>query len=157
MCIRDSNYDHPDALEISLLKKHINELKKGQSVGIPQYDFVTHRRKTSETTLGQCSILIVEGILALAIEEVRNLFDIKIFVDTDPDIRVMRRIRRDLEQRGRSFSSIRARYYDHVRPMHLEYVEPSKQWADIIVPEGGSNKVANAILLARLNEHLRLN
>ena len=126
-------------------------------MSVPQYDFVNHRRKDTTTTVGQCSVLIVEGILALAIEDVRSLFDIKVFVDTDPDIRVMRRIRRDLEQRGRSFGSIRARYYDHVRPMHLKFVEPSKQWADIIVPEGGGNEVANAILLARLNEHIRTN
>ncbi len=148
------NYDHPDALETDLLVKHIQELRTGKPADIPIYDFVKHTRKVECRTLDPRPVLIVEGIMALAVPRVRELFDIKIFVDTDADLRVFRRIRRDIEQRGRSFNSVRHQYYEYVRPMHTEFVEPSKRWADLIVPEGGSNRVALEVLVARLQRDL---
>jgi uridine kinase len=148
------NYDHPDALESELLVKHIQTLRSGEPADIPVYDFVRHTRSEESRKLAPCPVLIVEGIMALAVPKIRELFDIKIFVDTDADLRVFRRIRRDIEQRGRSFSSVREQYYEFVRPMHMEFVEPSKRWADLIVPEGGSNRVALEVLVARLQRDL---
>jgi uridine kinase len=148
------NYDHPDALETELLVEHIQSLRMGQPAEIPVYDFVRHTRAPETRYLDARPVLIVEGIMALAVPAVRELFDIKIFVDTDSDLRVFRRIRRDIEQRGRSFNSVRQQYYEFVRPMHLEFVEPSKRWADLIVPEGGSNRVALEVLVARLQRDL---
>ncbi len=148
------NYDHPDALETELLVEHIGLLRTGKPAEIPVYDFVHHNRSQETRRLEPRPVLIVEGIMALAVPAVRELFDIKIFVDTDADLRVFRRIRRDIEQRGRSFQSVRQQYYDFVRPMHMEFVEPSKRWADLIVPEGGSNRVALEVLVARLQRDL---
>lgn len=148
------NYDHPDALETDLLVKNITSLRSGEPANLPIYDFVLHTRKTESRQLEPRPVLIVEGIMALAVPRVRELFDIKIFVDTDADLRVFRRIRRDIEQRGRSFNSVRTQYYESVRPMHTEFVEPSKRWADLIVPEGGSNRVALEVLVARLQRDL---
>jgi len=148
------NYDHPDALETDLLVEHIQALRSGQCAELPIYDFVLHTRKSESRSLKPRPVLIVEGIMALAVPRVRELFDIKIFVDTDADLRVFRRIRRDIEQRGRSFNSVRNQYYEYVRPMHTEFVEPSKRWADLIVPEGGSNRVALEVLVARLQRDL---
>jgi uridine kinase len=144
------NYDHPEALESDLLATHLAELRAGRSVELPIYDFVTHTRKSETRKVSPTRVVIVEGILTFVDESVREQLDIKIFVDTDADIRLLRRIRRDLERRGRQFAAIRDQYYKHVRPMHLQFVEPSKQHADIIVPEGGSNKVALDVLVARL-------
>lgn len=144
------NFDHPDALETPLLIEHVKALRAGQSIGQPSYDFTTHRRKTELRTVSPAPVIIVEGILVLAEAELRALFDIKIYVDTDADIRVFRRIRRDIEQRGRSFESVRQQYYRTVRPMTLQFVEPSRRWADIIVPEGGDNEVALDLLSAKL-------
>ena len=144
------NYDHPDSLETSLLVDHIRRLRRRESVEIPIYDFVSHLRLPTTRMVRPAPIILVEGILTLADETLRSLFDIKIFVDTDADIRVFRRIRRDLEQRGRTFASVRERYYNHVRPMHLQFVEPSKRWADLIVPEGGDNAVAIDLLITKL-------
>ncbi len=146
------NYDHPDSLETGLLVEHLRHLRSGRSVEIPNYDFVTHLRSPNLRTVRAAPVILVEGILSLADEALRSLFDIKIFVDTDADIRVFRRIRRDLEQRGRTFTSVRERYYSHVRPMHLEFVEPSKRWADLIVPEGGDNAVAIDLLITKLEK-----
>lgn len=148
------NYDHPDALETELLIEHVGALCSGNTVEIPVYDFVHHTRSQETRRLEPRPVLIVEGIMALAVPGIRQLMDIKIFVDTDADIRVFRRIRRDLEQRGRSFSSVREQYYESVRPMHREFVEPSKRQADLIVPEGGSNRVALEVLVARLQRDL---
>jgi uridine kinase len=117
---------------------------------VPTYDFVTHTRRPDTRTTQPSEVIIVEGILVFVEAKVRAQLDIKIFVDTDPDIRVFRRIRRDLEERGRTFSSIRDQYYSTVRPMHLQFVEPSKRWADLIIPEGGENKVALEVLLGKL-------
>ena len=144
------NFDHPSSLETELMVEHVRHLKDGQAVEVPGYDFTTHTRFPNTTSMTPKPILIVEGILVLAEPELRNLMDIRIFVDTAADIRVFRRIRRDIEQRGRSFSSIRDQYYKTVRPMHMQFVEPSKRWADLIVPEGGENRVALDVLIAKL-------
>ncbi|MCA9581850.1 MAG: uridine kinase [Myxococcales bacterium] len=135
------NFDHPEALETELLVRHLRALKQGKPVDVPIYDFQTHSRRKDTTRATATPVIIVEGILVFADIALRSLFDIKIFVDTDADIRVFRRIRRDMEQRGRTFSSVRDQYYGTVRPMHLEYVEPSKRWADMIIPEGGRTEV----------------
>ena len=144
------NYDHPSSLESDLLAEHLRELRAGRSVQIPKYDFRTHTRRPETRTAHPAEVIIVEGILVFVEAKVRAQLDIKIFVDTDPDIRVFRRIRRDLEERGRTFTSIRDQYYSTVRPMHLQFVEPSKRWADLIIPEGGENKVALDVLLGKL-------
>jgi len=144
------NYDHPDALESELLAEHLRALRGGEAVDIPIYDFRTHTRRRDTRHLAPTAVVLVEGILTLAQPAVREQLDIKIFVDTDPDIRVFRRIRRDIEDRGRTFASCREQYYRSVRPMHNHFVEPSKRWADLIIPEGGDNHVALEILVARL-------
>lgn len=144
------NYDHPDALESELLARHIAALRAGEAIEVPIYDFRTHTRRQETRRVTPTAVVIVEGILTLAEPSVREQLDIKIFVDTDPDIRVFRRIRRDLEDRGRNFTSCREQYYRSVRPMHNQFVEPSKRWADLIIPEGGDNHVALEILVARL-------
>ena len=144
------NYDHPSALESALLADHLRRLRGGEVVELPIYDFVSHTRKVETRRVEPAPVVIVEGILVFVEAAVREQLDIKIFVDTDADIRLMRRIRRDLEQRGRTFSSVRDQYYATVRPMHLEFVEPSKRWADLILPEGGDNRIALELLLGRL-------
>ena len=144
------NYDHPTALDSELLAHHLGELRGGRAIEVPIYDFATHTRRRETRTLAPARVIIVEGILVFAEPALRELMDIKIFVDTDPDIRLMRRIRRDLEERGRTLSSVREQYHATVRPMHLEYVEPSKRWADLIIPEGGDNRVALDVLLGQL-------
>lgn len=144
------NYDHPEALESELLAEHLRDLRAGRSVDIPVYDFVTHLRRKETWRAEPAPVIIVEGILVLVEHDVREKLDIKIFVDTDADLRVFRRVRRDLEERGRTFASVRDQYYSTVRPMHIQHVEPSKRWADLIVPEGGENKVALDVLLAKL-------
>jgi uridine kinase len=145
-----TNFDHPAALESTLLAEHLRDLRAGKHVDIPIYDFATHSRTKETRRVSPAPLIIVEGILVFAEAQVREQMDIKIFVDTDADIRLMRRIRRDLESRGRTFDSIRNQYYATVRPMHIEYVEPTKRWADLIVPEGGDNHVALDVLLGRL-------
>jgi uridine kinase len=144
------NFDHPESLETPLMVEHLQQLRAGKAVRVPIYDFTTHRRLVETHRLEPGAVLVVEGILVLADADLRSMLDIKVFVDTDADIRVFRRIRRDIEQRGRSFESVRKQYYSTVRPMHLQFVEPSKRWADIIVPEGGRNQVALDLLVARL-------
>ncbi|MSP59978.1 MAG: uridine kinase [Myxococcales bacterium] len=144
------NYDHPDALDNDLFALHLGALRAGEAVDLPIYDFVTHSRRQESRRVSPARIIIVEGILVFVEERVRRLLDIKLFVDTDADLRVFRRIRRDLEQRGRSFNSVREQYYNFVRPMHLEYVEPSKRWADLIIPEGGENRIALDVILGKL-------
>jgi len=145
-----TNFDHPASLESTLLAEHLRDLRAGKHVDIPIYDFATHSRTKETRRVSPAPLIIVEGILVFAEAQVREQMDIKIFVDTDADIRLMRRIRRDLESRGRTFDSIRNQYYATVRPMHIEYVEPTKRWADLIVPEGGDNHVALDVLLGRL-------
>jgi uridine kinase len=144
------NFDHPDALESELLVEHVRALKDGRAVDVPSYDFKTHRRFEKTQRVEPRPVIIVEGILAFVEAKLRDELDIKLFVDTDADIRIFRRIRRDMEQRGRSFESIRDQYYRTVRPMHLQFVEPSKRWADLIIPEGGNNRVALDLIIAKL-------
>jgi uridine kinase len=144
------NYDHPASLESDLLARHLSELRSGRTVDVPIYDFATHTRRPDTRRVEPAAVVIVEGILVFTEPLLRDMMDIKIFVDTDSDIRLIRRIRRDLEQRGRTFESVRAQYYATVRPMHIEHVEPSKRWADLIVPEGGDNKVALDVILGQL-------
>lgn len=144
------NFDHPDSLESELLVRQLQELKSGNGVDVPIYDFKTHRRRTEVHRVEPTPVIILEGILVFVEPAVRELLDIKIFVDTDADIRIFRRIRRDMEQRGRTFESVREQYYKTVRPMHVQFVEPSKRWADLIIPEGGNNRVALDLILAKL-------
>jgi uridine kinase len=146
------NYDHPDAVELDLLIAHLDALRAGQSIDRPTYDFNNHDRvKGGALRIEPAPIIVVEGILVLAEDRLRARFDVKIFVDTDADIRLMRRIRRDLEQRGRAFANIRKQYYETVRPMHLAFVEPSKRFADVILPEGGRNHVALDFILSHVH------
>jgi uridine kinase len=148
------NFDHPESLETDLLIAHLRTLRSGQAIDMPVYDFKTHARKPLRRRVEPAPFVVVEGILLFVEPALRELLDIKIFVDTDADIRVLRRIRRDLEQRGRSFQSIREQYYKTVRPMHLQFVEPSKRWADLIIPEGGENHVALDLVIGRLRHYL---
>ena len=144
------NFDHPSALDSGLLVDQLRQLRDGTPVEVPIYDFATHTRRRDTRTVRAARVIIVEGILVFSEPALRDQMDIKIFVDTDADIRLMRRIRRDLEERGRTFQSVRDQYYATVRPMHLEYVEPTKRWADLIIPEGGDNRVAIDVLLGQL-------
>jgi uridine kinase len=144
------NFDHPDSLDNEFLIEQIRQLKSGQPIIAPQYDFSTHSRHPEGLEVQPRPVIVVEGILLFAIPDLRKMFDIKLFVDTDADIRVLRRIRRDIRDRGRDFESIRSQYYQTVRPMHLEFVEPSKRWADLIIPEGGENLIALDVIIERL-------
>lgn len=144
------NYDHPDSLETELLVEHIHQLKTGQVVEMPVYDFTTHSRKEKTVKVESQPVILVEGILIFVEKDLRNLFDMKIYVDTDADIRFIRRLTRDIEERGRTVKSVIEQYLSTVRPMHLEFVESSKRYADIIVPEGGLNEVALDMVIARL-------
>lgn len=144
------NFDHPDSLETDLLVRHLRLLRSGEAIGGPEYDFTQHRRAAETTRIEPAAVILVEGILVLADADLRGLLDLKLFVDTDSDLRVFRRIRRDIEQRGRTFDSVRKQYYETVRPMTLQFVEPSKRWADVIIPEGGRNAVALDLLVAKL-------
>ena len=136
------NYDHPDSYDSQLLITHLNILKQGKSIQKPTYDFVIHNRSKEVEIINPANVVIVEGIMVFAIPELKNLFDIKLFVDTPDDIRFIRRLTRDIEHRGRTVESVVSQYLSTVRPMHLLFVEPSKKFADIIIPEGGENQVA---------------
>jgi len=144
------NFDHPNSLDTELLIYHIRELKAQRPIYLPIYDFKTHTRTDQTTVIQPQSIIIVEGILIFAEPDLRSLFDVKIFVDTDPDIRFIRRLQRDIAERGRTTESVIHQYLTTVRPMHLEFVEPSKRYADVIIPEGGLNIVAMDMVVARL-------
>jgi uridine kinase len=144
------NFDHPDALESELLAEHLRLLKEGRAVEVPVYDFTTHTRKSETKRVEPRKVIVVEGILIFAEIALRDLMDIKIYVDTDADIRLIRRLQRDITDRGRSVESVIHQYMESVRPMHLEFVEPSKRYADIIVPEGGFNLTAIDMIVARV-------
>ena len=148
------NFDHPDSLESELLVRHLKALKQGMVVETPIYDFKVHRRAAESRRVEPRKVILVDGILIYVEPELRKLFDVKIFVDTDADIRLIRRLKRDIAERGRSVESVVTQYESTVRPMHLEFVEPSKRYADLIVPEGGENTVALDFLFARLRELL---
>jgi len=147
------NFDHPDSLETELLTRLLDVLMKGSSVEVPVYEFATHSRKTDTQRAEPRKVIIVEGILVLAEPELRKRIDIKLFVDTPADIRFVRRLIRDIESRGRSLTSVVDQYMTTVRPMHEEFVEPSKRHADLIIPEGGENQVALDAIISRV-EHL---
>ena len=148
------NFDHPDSLESELLVRHLKALKQGMVVETPIYDFKVHRRAAESRRVEPRKVILVDGILIYAEPELRKLFDVKIYVDTDADIRFIRRLKRDIAERGRTVESVVTQYESTVRPMHMEFVEPSKRYADLIVPEGGENMVALDFLFARLRELL---
>ena len=145
------NFDHPDAFDFELLINHIRLLKEGQTILKPVYDFTIHDRGDQSEVVHPCSVLVIEGIFVLWEERLRELFDIKLFVDTPADIRFIRRLQRDMEIRGRSLDSIVQQYINTVRPMHLLFVEPSKQYADLIIPEGGSNSIAIDLIASKIS------
>jgi uridine kinase len=148
------NFDHPNSLESKLLVKHIKQLLENKEVHVPVYDFTRHRR-TEETVLVEPSpIVLVDGILIFTKRRLRELMDIKVYVDTDPDVRFIRRLQRDIQERGRSLDSVVSQYMDTVRPMHLKFVEPSKRYSDVIIPNGGLNRVAMEMVVSRLRELL---
>lgn len=150
------NYDHPNSLETKLLEKHIRHLLAGKAVHVPVYDF-SHHRRTDETVLVEPSpIILVDGILIFTKRRLRELMDIKVFVDTDSDVRFIRRLKRDIEERERSLDSVVQQYLETVRPMHLKFVEPSKRFADVIIPGGGLNQVAIDMVVSRLHAMLTL-
>jgi len=144
------NYDHPDSLETELLVKHVRQLLAGQAVEVPVYDFTTHTRTRRTHRVEPRRVILVEGILIFAEPALRDLMDVKIYVDTDADIRFIRRLQRDIAERGRTMESVIEQYLTTVRPMHLEFVEPSKRYADVIIPEGGFNVVALDMVVARV-------
>ncbi len=148
------NFDHPDALETELLIDHIKQLKQGRSVPVPVYDFTTYCRTNEVRIVKPQPIVLVEGILIFAEPDLRSLFDVRIFVDTAADIRFIRRLKRDIDERGRTVNSVIEQYLHSVRPMHLDFVEPSKRYADVIIPEGGHNVVAIDIVAARIRNML---
>jgi uridine kinase len=149
------NYDHPDALETALLIRDIERLRTGAAVDVPVYDFATHARLDRRRRVDPRKVIILDGILILWDPELRRLMDIKIFVDTDPDLRLIRRLERDIRERGRTAAAVIEQYLGTVRPMHLEFVEPSKRWADVIVPEGGHKRVAVDMILTKVQSILR--
>lgn len=150
------NYDHPDSLETELLIKQVKQLLEGKSVHIPVYDFTNHRRTAETKRVDPCPIILIDGILIFTDPVLRDLMDIKVYVDTDPDVRFIRRLQRDIRERGRSLESIIEQYMGTVRLMHMEFVEPSKRYADVIVPHGGLNKVAMEMVTTRLIALLQL-
>lgn len=150
-----TNYDHPMAFDNDLLVEHLQKLIKGEAIEKPRYDFTVHNRAEDTTTVEPREIIIVEGILILEDERIRDLLDIKVYVDTDADIRILRRLVRDIDERGRTVESVIDQYLKMVRPMHMEFTEPTKRYADIIIPEGGHNYVAIDILMAKIRDILK--
>ncbi|MBM4424275.1 MAG: uridine kinase [Chloroflexi bacterium] len=154
--LRDSvNFDHPDSLDTGLMIQHLEQLRSGQTIQLPVYDFTINARSGKTIPIGPQPVVIVEGILIFAEPALRAIFDMKIFVDTDADIRFIRRLERDVAERGRAPQSVIRQYLSTVRPMHLDFVEPSKRYADIIIPEGGLNTVAIEMVVARIEALLR--
>jgi len=151
---REQNMDHPNALETELLLEHLTLLRRGEAVLVPVYDFAAYRRTERTTLVEPRPVILVEGILVLATPELRDELDVKVYVDADADIRLVRRLQRDILERGRDLQTVIAQYLDTVRPMHLQFVEPSKRYADVIIPEGGRNRVALEMICARLRASL---
>ena len=147
---KDINFDHPDSLDNELMAQHIQQLQQRQTIEMPIYDFRLHERLEETERIGAKPVILVEGILILALPMLRERFDIKLFVDTDADVRLIRRIQRDISERGRTIESVINQYMKTVRPMHLEFVEPSKRYADVIIPEGGHNKIAISMITDRV-------
>ncbi|HEY8021181.1 MAG TPA: uridine kinase [Thermoanaerobaculia bacterium] len=152
--LRDHNFDHPDALDGDLLTAHVAALKAGRPIEVPIYDFVGHRRTGDTRRVEPRPVVLLEGILLFVEPALRALLDFKLYVDTDADLRLIRRLRRDLAERGRSVGDVLHQYLATVRPMHLEFVEPSKRWADLILPEGGENRAALDMVVARVEQLL---
>jgi len=148
------NFDHPDSLETELLVEHLHTWREGHSVEVPVYDFRTHRRTEQTIRVEPQRVALIEGILVFAEPKLREMFDVKLYVDADADIRFIRRLQRDLTERGRTMESVVEQYLNTVRPMHLEFVEPSKRYADVIIPEGGYNQVAMDMVVARIERLL---
>lgn len=148
------NYDEPEALDTSLMVYQLDQLRHGQAIDCPVYDFTQHNRSNETIRINPERVILVEGIMIFASEELRNLMDIRIFVDTDADIRLCRRIKRDVTKRGRSLESVINQYKTTVKPMHEKHVEPSKKYADLVVPEGGKNAVALDMIEGRIRRHL---
>ena len=144
------NYDHPDSLETELLIEHLAQIKQGHAVEVPSYDFAIHNRRSITDTAHPAPIILVEGILIFVDKALRDQMDMRIFVDTDADLRFIRRLQRDMSERGRTFGSVIEQYMETVRPMHLEFVEPSKRYADIIIPADGHNPVAMELIISRI-------
>ena len=149
---RRINWDHPNAFDWDLLLQHLTALASGASIEKPEYDFVSHLRREERVHVPAADVVVVDGILTLADPRIRELFDVKVFVDTDADIRLIRRLRRDIVQRGRPIDEIIDQYLTTVQPMHLEFVEPSKRYADVIVPRGGHNEVAIEMIVAKIRQ-----
>ena len=148
------NYDHPNAYDTDMFVEHLKALKNGESIECPVYDYAIYDRSENTVTVRPSRVIIVEGIMIFYPEEIRKLMDIKVFVDADADIRILRRITRDVKNRGRSLDSVINQYLSTVKPMHEAFVEPSKRFADIIIPEGGENLVALDMLIGRIKAHL---
>src|SRR6056297_3239844 len=152
---KKQNFDHPSSLETELMIRHLSALRGGYKVDIPVYDFVAHTRTEKTIPASPKNIILIDGILIFSEPKLRNLMDIKLFVDTDDDVRLLRRLRRDILERGRNFNGVLNQYENFVRPMHLEFVEPSKRYADIIIPRGGENRVALEMVTALINGKLQ--
>ena len=150
------NFDHPDAFDTDLLCQHILELKAGKSIEMPVYDYAMHNRSDKTILVHPAPVIVLEGILLFVEKDLCDLMDIKVFVDTDADVRILRRILRDVKERGRSLDSVVTQYLTTVKPMHEQFVEPSKRRADVIIPEGGQNTVALEMLIERVRKHLNL-
>ncbi len=148
------NYDHPDSFDTELMLRHLRELRAGRAVRSPVYDYTVHNRSDKTVEVTPARVVIVEGILIFADPALRALMDVKIFVDTDADVRILRRLVRDVKERGRSLDSVVSQYLDTVKPMHEAFVEPSKKYADIIVPQGGRNLVAFQMIVERIRRHM---
>lgn len=148
------NYDHPDAFDTDLMVEQVQALRRGETIACPVYDFTVHNRSNETLLIAPTSVIVLEGILIFAEPRLRELMDIKIYVDTDADVRILRRIVRDVNKRGRSLESVVSQYLTTVKPMHEQFVEPSKRYADIIVPEGGKNTVALDMIIRRVEHHL---
>ncbi|HEY0880024.1 MAG TPA: uridine kinase [Archangium sp.] len=151
---REVNFDHPDAFDSDLLVEHVKSLKAGKAVEKPHYDFVTSTRQQRTATVSPADLILIEGILVLHMEQLRREMDVRIFVETEDDVRIIRRLTRDIKERGRDFDHVIHQYFQHVRPMHMAFVEPSKRWADIVVPHGGNNEIAIDMLVGAIRARL---
>jgi len=151
---RQTNFDHPDSIDTTLMADHLARLRRGESIRKPTYDFAAHTRAAAVVDIVPRDVVVVDGILLFVEPRLRELFDIKIFVDVDDDVRFIRRLQRDIAERGRTVEDVVRQYLTTVRPMHLEFVEPSKRWADVILPEGGHNRIGVEMILARVELEL---
>ncbi|MFT3708120.1 MAG: uridine kinase [Archangium sp.] len=151
---REVNFDHPDAFDSDLLVSHVKALKAGQQIEKPVYDFVSSTRQPRTVTVKPADLILIEGILVMHMEALRQEMDVKIFVETEDDVRIIRRLTRDIKERGRDFDHVIHQYFKHVRPMHMAFVEPSKRWADIVVPHGGNNETAIDMLVGAIKARL---